>query len=87
MVKENQERELDKKRLELAKRVFREKEDQERYGFSQRAIDYMRLSVSSYRKSLTIQNGFLTEEEDFIKVDDTWLKLSKIFMDALRYDF
>lgn len=47
----------------------------------------MQKSVSSYRKTFKVTSGCLTDEGDFIKVDDTWLKVSKILIDTLRYQF
>ena len=72
----------------LARRVFRIEEDKEWYGFSERALDYMRLSVSTYFKTLRVNSyGMITEDEDFVKVDDTWLKVAKIMIDSLRLEF
>ena len=47
----------------------------------------MKLSVSSYRNSLKIEGGVIRDESDYIKVDDTWLKVYKIMLDMLRDDF
>ncbi len=71
----------------MAKRVFKFEEDKRQYGFTERALDYMALSVSSYRHTLKIQNKTLIEEDDYVKVDDTWLKIAKIMIDSLRYQF
>lgn len=87
LVNEEEEKVKEEKRLNMARRVFRIEEDKEYYGFSERAIEYMKSSVATYRQALKIAGGSLSEEADFIKVDDTWLKVSKILIDSLRYDF
>jgi len=47
----------------------------------------MRLSASSYKSGLRFSSArCLTEESDFVKVDDTWLKMAKILIDSLRHD-
>lgn len=47
----------------------------------------MLLSAASYKDGLRINaQRCLTEESDFVKVDDTWLKMAKILMDSLRHD-
>ena len=47
----------------------------------------MRLSVGQYRGSLKIEGKILKQEEDYIKVDDSWLKMSKIMINQLRREF
>ena len=47
----------------------------------------MRLSVKAYRSLLKVEEKALRQEEDFIKVDDTWLKMSKIMLNQLRHEF
>jgi hypothetical protein len=47
----------------------------------------MRLSVAQYKGSLKIEGKSLRQEEDYIKVDDTWLKMSKIMLNQLRHQF
>ena len=82
-----EEQQEEKKRLAHARHVFKIEEDQEYYGFTERAMDYLKLSVSSYRATLNIKDNAISSDEDFIKIDDTWLKLSKILLDNLRFQF
>lgn len=35
---------------------------------------------------MKVKDSIITEEEDFVKVDDTWLKISRILLDTLRYE-
>lgn len=44
--KEDMDKQEESKRLELARRVFQDEEDRQRYGFTERALEYMRLSVA-----------------------------------------
>lgn len=57
------------------------------YGFTEKVIEFMQKSVGCYRNSLRIERRTLIAEEDFIKVDDTWLKLAKMMIGQLRSDF
>ena len=68
-------------------RVFDSDDDRNHYGYSDRALNYMKLSVSSYLSTLTIEDRTLRDESDYIKVDDTWLKVYKIMLDTLRDNF
>jgi hypothetical protein len=47
----------------------------------------MKLSASSYKSTLKIEDKVIRDESDYIKVDDTWLKVYKIMLDQLRDDF
>ena len=62
-------------------RVFDSEEDSKHYGYTERALNYLKLSVSSYRNTLKIEDGVIRDESDYIKVDDTWLKVYKIMLD------
>ena len=44
-------------------------------------MNYLKLSVSSYKNTLKIEDGVIRDESDYIKVDDTWLKVYKIMLD------
>ena len=65
----------------MARRVFKIEEDKEYYGFTERAMEYMQMSAKSYRSTIKVVDGSLIEEEDFVKVVDTWLKVAKLMID------
>ena len=44
-------------------------------------MNYMKLSASSYKSTLKIEDKVIRDESDYIKVDDTWLKVYKIMLD------
>ena len=44
----------------------------------------MTKTIKSYRKELRIKDGKLRKESDLVKVDDTWLKLSKLMYEPMR---
>ena len=85
--KSTEETKLETKLTGYAVKVFDSKEDQAHYGFTDRAINYLKLSVNQYRTSLKIEDGVLRDEADYIKVDDTWLKVYKIMLNQLRDQF
>lgn len=74
----------EKKLADYVKRVFDSKEDEDHYGFTERALNYLKLSASQYRSSINIVEGVLRDEGDYIKVDDTWLKVYKIMLNQIR---
>ena len=61
--------------------MFDSEEDKKHYGFTERALNYMKLSASSYKTTLKIEDKVIRDESDYIKVDDTWLKVYKIMLD------
>ena len=46
--------EEEERRTEAARRVFRLEEDKLYYGYSERVIEFMRLSASSYKAGLRV---------------------------------
>ena len=75
------ENDRDKKLITYVLRVFDSEEDRKHYGYTERALNYMKLSVSSYKNTLKIEDSVIRDESDYIKVDDTWLKVYKIMLD------
>jgi hypothetical protein len=47
----------------------------------------MTKKIKEYVKELKIRHKKLSSEEDYVKVDDTWLNLSKMMFEAFRYEF
>lgn len=85
--KEEQDNEVEKRRLARAKHVMKDEDDQKRYGYTDKVIEFMRLSVRQYIKTLKIEQRVIRSEEDYIKIDDTWLKMSKVMLNQLRHEF
>ena len=42
------------------------------------------LSADEYLRDITVKNEYLPEQEDYIKVDDTWLKLALLMYETHR---
>ncbi len=78
---EKKETDQEKKLITYVLRVFDSEDDRKLYGYTERALNYLRLSVNSYRSTLKIEDGVIRDEGDYIKVDDTWLKVFKIMLD------
>jgi hypothetical protein len=47
----------------------------------------MTKSIRSYYKELRMKEGQLKKESDLVKVDDTWLKMSKMMFEPFRIPF
>ena len=50
---------LEERRLDRARQVCSDEDDRTRYGYTDRVIDYMRLSVAQYKGSLKIEGKSL----------------------------
>jgi len=43
--------------------------------------------IKSYKKELRLKDGQLRKESDYVKVDDTWIQLSKLMLYPFREQF
>ena len=68
--------------------MFKDDADREAFGLKKdKTLRYMTRSIKSYIKELKIKDGQLTEEQDLVKVDDTWLNLYKLMWEPFRLNF
>jgi len=67
--------------------LFKDEEEKELYGVKAKTVRYMVKKIKEYAKELRIRNRQLSREDDFVKVDDTWLNLSKMMLEPFRPDF
>jgi hypothetical protein len=67
--------------------LFKDEEEKDLYGVKAKTVRYMVKKIKEYAKELRIRNRQLSREDDFVKVDDTWLNLSKMMLEPFRPDF
>lgn len=67
--------------------MFADQEARDSFGVSDKTIRYFTKNIKSYQKELRIRNKQLTREEDFVKVDDTWLNMSKMMFEPFRLNY
>jgi hypothetical protein len=83
---ERKERHSQRKKAVLE--MFKDDADREEFGLKKdKTLRYMTRSIKSYIKELKIKDGQLTEEQDLVKVDDTWLNLYKLMWEPFRLNF
>ncbi len=82
----NEQRHLEKteKRKKRVNDLFFSDEDREAFGYKPDVLDYMVLSSEEFLKDITVKHEHLTDLEDYIKVDDTWLKLALLMYETHR---
>jgi hypothetical protein len=85
--REFEEKEKEKKRKESVLALFKDQEERESLGFTDKVLRYMRKEIIKYRCELTIEEGKLIKEEDYVAVDDTWLDLYLMMFHKFRNDF
>lgn len=72
------------KRKARVNSLFFSDEDREQFGFSPDVLDFMVTSANEYLKDITVQHQHLGDMEDYIKVDDTWLKMALLMYETQR---
>lgn len=65
--------------------LFKDEKEQVEFGFDERVMKYMTKTIKKYRKDLKIKNGKIRREDDLINLDDTWLKVSKLMYEPMRF--
>lgn len=65
--------------------LFKDDKEKTEFGFDERVMKYMTKTIKKYRKDLKIKNGKIRKEDDLINLDDTWLKVSKLMYEPMRF--
>ncbi len=85
--KEFEKKERQKQRKAAVKGMFADEEEAQKYGYTEKVLKFMTKSIRSYYKELRIKEGQLKKEADLVKVDDTWLKMTKMMFEPFRIPF
>ena len=85
--REFEKKERQKQRKAAVKALFKDEEVAKKYGYTEKVLKFMTKSIRSYYKELRIKEGQLKKESDLVKVDDTWLKMSKMMFEQFRIPF
>ena len=80
-------KERNKQRKEAVNALFKDEEERKDHGVTDKTVRYMVKKIKEYVKELRIRNRQLTKEDDFVKVDDTWLNMSKMMLEPFRLNF
>ena len=80
-------KERNKERKEAVNALFKDEEERKDNGVTDKTVRYMVKKIKEYAKELRIRNRQLTKEDDFVKVDDTWLNMSKMMLEPFRLNF
>lgn len=85
--KEMEVKQKQKQRKAAVKALFKDEAEREAYGIKDKTIRFMTKHLLSYKKELRIKDGKLRKESDYVKVDDTWVQLSKLMFEPFREGF
>ncbi|CDW71999.1 UNKNOWN [Stylonychia lemnae] len=77
----------EKRRRNQVNQIFFDDEDREFYGFSDQVLEYVALAVKNQLYNISIHNQNVYTEDDYVKVDDVWLKVAKIMYESSRLSF
>jgi hypothetical protein len=69
------------------KALFKTDAEREALGIKDKTIRFLTKHIQSYKKELRIKDGKLRKESDYVKVDDTWVRLSKLMFEPFRESF
>lgn len=84
--REVEKKERQKQRRDAVLALFKDDAEKAEYGVTGKTVKYMTKKIKEYVKELKIRHKKLSSEEDYVKVDDTWLNLSKMMFEAFRYE-
>lgn len=84
--KQFEEKEKEDARKAAVLALFKDDEDRESYGFTNKCLSYMRKAIRKFRKELTIEEGKLKKEDDYLAVDDIWLDLYQMMQYKFKKD-
>jgi len=82
--KELEAKEKEKERKAAVKALFKDEAERAAFGVNDKVIKFMTKDIKSYKKELRIKDGSLRKESDYVKVDDTWVQLSKLMFFDFR---
>ncbi len=85
--KELEVKEKEKERKAAVKALFKDDADRAAFGIQDKTIKFMTKHIKSYKKELRIKDGQLRKDSDYVKVDDTWVQLSKLMLYPFREQF
>jgi hypothetical protein len=85
--KELEVKEKEKERKAAVKALFKDEAERAQFGVTDKVIKFMTKHIKSYKKELRIKDGSLRKESDYVKVDDTWVQLSKLMFFDFRLQF
>jgi|LauGreDrversion4_2_1035121.scaffolds.fasta_scaffold482527_1 hypothetical protein len=85
--KELEVKEKEKERKAAVKALFKDDADRAAFGIQDKTIKFMTKHIKSYKKELRIKDGQLKKDSDYVKVDDTWVQLSKLMLYPFRVQF
>ena len=85
--KELEVKEKEKERKAAVKALFKDDADRATFGIQDKTIKFMTKHIKSYKKELRIKDGQLKKDSDYVKVDDTWVQLSKLMLYPFREQF
>ena len=85
--KEFEQKEKEKQRKAAVLGLFKDENERQSYGFTDKTLRFMRKAIRKYRRELQIEDERLKRDDDYVKVDDTWLDLSLLMFHKFRNTF